>query len=95
VQEYWMSNCCGCFPHRVYKEVINRKLSFSLPFMFFNKQQNSCLCYKSANWKMIFQNHGEHKVGLYIHHTNVGQITSVSCKDEDVSAQKEVRREDI
>jgi hypothetical protein len=44
---------------------------------------------------MVFQNHGEHKVGLYIHHTNVEQITPVGYKEEDVTAQKEVRREDI
>jgi len=39
---------------------------------------------------MVFQNHAEHKVGLYIHHMNVGHFTPVSCKEEDVSTQKEV-----
>jgi hypothetical protein len=43
----------------------------------------------------LFQNHGEHEVELYIHDMNVGHFTPVNCKEEDVSAQKEVRREDI
>jgi len=54
--------------------------SFWLPLIFLNKQQISCLSYKLANWEMVFQNHAENKLGLYIH---------FSCKEEDVSAQKE------
>lgn len=58
--------------------------------MFLNKQQISCLAYKLANWKMVFQNHGKHMVGFYIHHMNVWHFALVDCKEEDVSAQKEV-----
>jgi hypothetical protein len=39
---------------------------------------------------MVFQNHGKHTVRLYIHHMNVGHFALVICKEEDVSAQKEV-----
>lgn len=67
-----------------------RKPFFWLPLIFLNKKQISFLSYKLANWKMVFHNHGEHMVGLYIHHINVGHFTPVNCKEEDVSAQKEV-----
>jgi hypothetical protein len=55
-------------------------LSFWLPLMFLKKQQISFLSYKLANWKMVFQNHGEHTVGLYIHHMNVGHFTLSAVK---------------
>jgi len=78
------------FPIKYIRRQEIGSLSFWLPLMFLNKQQINCLSYKLANWKMVFQNHGKHTVGSYIHHMNVGHFTLVNCIEEDVSAQKEV-----